>query len=59
MKKYTYQAKNFNEAKNLAMAELMDQEDNLYIKEIESSNKLFNKFNTFSIILFIIFLSRH
>ena len=43
MKKYTYQAKNFNEAKNLAMTELMEQEENLYIKEIESSTKLFNK----------------
>lgn len=50
MKKYTYQAKNFNEAKNLAMAELMEQEDNLYIKEIESSNKLFNKKSVIEVI---------
>ena len=50
MKKYTYQAKNFNEAKNLAMAELMEQEDNLYIKEIESSNKIFNKKSVIEVI---------
>ena len=43
MKKYTYQAKTFEEAKNMALAELMDQQENLYIKEIESSTKLFNK----------------
>ncbi len=43
MKKYTYQAKTFEEAKNLALAELMEQQENLYIKEIESSTKLFNK----------------
>lgn len=43
MKKYTYQGKNFEEAKNQAMADLMEQENNLYIKEIESTNKLFNK----------------
>ena len=43
MKKYTYQAKTFEEAKNQAMSDLMEQEENLYIKEIESTNKLFNK----------------
>ena len=43
MKKYTYQAKTFEEAKNLALAELMEQQENLYIKEIESSTKLFSK----------------
>ena len=43
MKKYTYQAKTFEEAKNEALANLMDQEENLYIREIESSTKLFNK----------------
>ena len=43
MKKYTYQAKTFEEAKNMALAELMDQQENLYIKEIESSTKLFSK----------------
>ena len=43
MKKYTYQAKTFEEAKNEALADLMEQQDNLYIKEIESSTKLFNK----------------
>ena len=43
MKKYTYQAKTFDEAKNQALTDLMEQEGNLYIKEIESSTKLFNK----------------
>ena len=43
MKKYTYQAKTFEEAKNEALADLMEQQENLYIKEIESSTKLFNK----------------
>ena len=43
MKKYTYQAKTFEEAKNIALRELMEQQENLYIKEIESSTKLFNK----------------
>ena len=50
MKKYTYQAKTFEEAKNLAMAELMEQEGNLYIKEIESSTKLFNKKSVIEVI---------
>lgn len=50
MKKYTYQAKSFNEAKNIAMAELMEQENNLYIKEIESSTKLFNKKSVIEVI---------
>ena len=43
MKKYTYQAKTFEEAKKMALQSLMEQEGNLYIKEIENSNKLFNK----------------
>jgi len=43
MKKYEYVAKNFNEAKNEALVNLMEQEENLYIREIESSQKLFNK----------------
>ena len=43
MKKYTYQAKTYEEAKNQALVDLMEQEENLYIKEIESSTKLFNK----------------
>ena len=50
MKKYTYQAKTFEEAKNLAMAELMEQEGNLYIKEIESSTKLFSKKSVIEVI---------
>lgn len=50
MKKYAYQAKSFNEAKNIAMAELMEQENNLYIKEIESSTKLFNKKSVIEVI---------
>ena len=43
MKKYNYQAKTFEEAKSMAMAELMEQQENLYIREVESVNKLFNK----------------
>ncbi len=43
MKKYTYQAKTFEEAKNQALVDLMEQEENLYINEIESSTKLFSK----------------
>lgn len=50
MKKYTYQAKTFAEAKNQAMADLMEQEENLYIKEIESTNKLFNKKSVIEVI---------
>ena len=50
MKKYTYQAKTFTEAKNQAMADLMEQESNLYIKEIESSTKLFNKKSVIEVI---------
>lgn len=50
MKKYTYQAKTFEEAKNQAMADLMEQEENLYIKEIESTNKLFNKKSVIEVI---------
>ncbi len=50
MKKYTYQAKTFEEAKNQAMEALMEQEENLYIKEIESSNKLFNKKSVIEVI---------
>ena len=43
MKKYTYQAKTYEEAKNQALVDLMEQESNLYIREIENSTKLFNK----------------
>ena len=43
MKKYTYQAKTFEDAKNAALADLMEQQENLYIREIESSTKLFSK----------------
>ena len=43
MKKYTYQAKTFEEAKNEALKDLMEQQENLYIKEVENSTKLFNK----------------
>ncbi len=50
MKKYTYQAKTFEEAKNQAMSDLMEQEENLYIKEIESTNKLFNKKSVIEVI---------
>ena len=50
MKKYTYQAKTYEEAKNMAMADLMEQEENLYIKEILNSNKLFNKKSVIEVI---------
>ena len=50
MKKYTYQAKTYEEAKNNALASLMEQEVNLYIKEIESSTKLFNKKSVIEVI---------
>ncbi len=50
MKKYTYQAKTFEEAKNQALTALMEQESNLYIKEIESSTKLFNKKSVIEVI---------
>lgn len=50
MKKYTYQAKTFEEAKNMALAELMEQQENLYIKEIESSTKLFSKKSVIEVI---------
>ena len=50
MKKYTYQAKTFEEAKNQALVDLMEQESNLYINEIESSNKLFNKKSVIEVI---------
>ena len=50
MKKYTYQAKTFEEAKTLAMTELMEQENNLYIKEIEKTNKLFSKKSVIEVI---------
>ena len=43
MKKYEYSAKTFNDAKNEALVSLMDQEENLYIREIESTQKLFSK----------------
>jgi spoIIIJ-associated protein len=50
MKKYTYQAKTFEEAKNQALVDLMEQESNLYINEIESSTKLFNKKSVIEVI---------
>ena len=50
MKKYTYQGKTYEEAKNTAMADLMEQEGNLYIKEIENSTKLFNKKSVIEVI---------
>ena len=50
MKKHTYQAKTYEEAKNMAMADLMEQEENLYIKEILNSNKLFNKKSVIEVI---------
>ena len=50
MKKYTYQAKTFEEAKNMALAELMEQQENLYINEIESSTKLFSKKSVIDVI---------
>ena len=50
MKKYTYQAKTFEEAKSQALVDLMEQESNLYIREIESSTKLFNKKSVIEVI---------
>ena len=50
MKKYTYQAKTFEEAKNMALAELMEQQENLYINEVENSTKLFNKKSVIEVI---------
>ena len=50
MKKYTYQAKTFDEAKNNALVDLMEQEENLYINEIESSTKLFSKKSVIEVI---------
>ena len=50
MKRHTYQAKTYEEAKNMAMADLMEQEENLYIKEILNSNKLFNKKSVIEVI---------
>ena len=50
MKKYTYQAKNYEDAKKQALVDLMEQESNLYIKEIESTNKLFNKKSVIEVI---------
>jgi len=50
MKKYTYQAKTFDEAKHNAMADLMEQEENLYIKEIESKSTLFSKKSVIQVI---------
>jgi len=50
MKKYSYQAKTYEEAKNLALAELMEQQENLYIKEVESVNKLFSKKSVIEVI---------
>ena len=50
MKKYTYQAKTYEEAKSQALVDLMEQEGNLYITEIESSTKLFNKKSVIEVI---------
>lgn len=50
MKKYTYQAKTFEEAKDLALVELMEQQENLYIREIENSNRLFSKKSVIEVI---------
>lgn len=50
MKKYNYQAKTFEEAKTIALTELMEQQENLYIREIESSNKLFSKKSVIEVI---------
>lgn len=50
MKKYNYTAKTFEEAKNMALADLMDTQENLYIKEIESTNKLFSKKSVIEVI---------
>jgi len=50
MKKYKYQAKTFEEAKNMALAELMEQQENLYINEIENSTKLFSKKSVIEVI---------
>ena len=50
MKKYTYQAKTFEEAKNEALSSLMEQEGNLYIREIENSTKLFSKKSVIEVI---------
>lgn len=50
MRKYTYQAKTFEEAKNQALVDLMEQESNLYITEIENSTKLFNKKSVIEVI---------
>ena len=50
MKKYTYQAKTYEDAKNQALVDLMEQEENLYIKEIESSTKLFSKKSVIQVI---------
>lgn len=50
MKKYTFQAKTYEEAKNQALASLMEQESNLYITEIENSTKLFNKKSVIEVI---------
>lgn len=50
MKKYNYQAKTYEDAKNMALTELMEQQENLYIREIESSNKLFSKKSVIEVI---------
>ncbi len=43
MKKHEYIGKNLEEATNMAMEDLQDTKDNLYIKEIPIKNGLFNK----------------
>ena len=43
LNKKTYTAKTYDEAVNQALADLMDVQENLFIKEIESSKGLFSK----------------
>ena len=43
LKKNTYTAKTYDEAVNQALADLMDVQENLFIKEVESSKGLFSK----------------
>ena len=50
IKKNTYQAKTYDEAVNQALADLMDVQDNLFIKEIESSKGLFSKKSVIEVI---------
>ena len=43
LNKKTYTAKTYDEAVNQALADLMDVQENLFIKEVESSKGLFSK----------------